>query len=150
MAKRKSKIGKHQKQSIIKQTLEQKKSVQNLETDECLVISFKHLDKNQFPPSTDFQEWEEKNMLARAMYTLAGCTTSTIGELEANSNKFTVYDGFPPEDKTDYTHPIHVPEDARWTRLHITGLQCVIGHLVKNTFYIVFLDTEHRFWKSQQ
>lgn len=130
----------HQKKSIIKQTLEEKSSVKSL-TDDFLVLSLVHLDQNQ---GDTFEGWQSDSILARAMNTLTGYCASSIPSQSTNQ-KFTIYGDFPPSSKTNFTHPNHVPEDAEWARIHVTGKQCIIGHVVRNTFYIVFLDSKHDF-----
>jgi len=32
--------------------------------------------------------------------------------------------------------------------MHIDGLPCIAGHMVKNVFYLVFLDKEHKFFPT--
>ena len=80
------------------------------------------------------------------------------------------YGDFPPKGKTDFNHPRHVPADVRWARFRVEGAFRLIGFLIpselhnepcenngvggekhfynRNVFYVVFLDPEHRFWKS--
>lgn len=41
-------------------------------------------------------------------------------------------------------------EDVQWSSLHINGRCCLIGHIVKNTFYLIFLDKDHRFWITKK
>lgn len=135
----------HEKKSIIREALERTKTVNDLETDDCLVISLKHLDREQ---GDNLHNWDSKNILARAVETLAGYCHSSLRS-QATTKKFTIYPGFPPKEKTNFFHPKHVPEDAEWARIHVTGEQCVVGHVVKNTFYIVFLDPLHGFYISE-
>ena len=73
------------------------------------------------------------------------------------------YHSFPPEHKTQYVYPKHVPADVRWGRFILSGKQRLVGFVVpeakhdqyhlktgfqfdKNTFYCVFIDLEHKFW----
>jgi hypothetical protein len=65
------------------------------------------------------------------------------------SKKFAAYESFPPKDKTIYEHPKHVPEDAKWARIHVNGTHILVGHIFKNTFYLTFLDPEHKFWITE-
>lgn len=146
MGKNKEKIKNHFKKSIITESLEKRtKSTLTYESYDHMVVSLKHLDKNQ---GHIFEDWEELKILSRAFNTICGLSSKSIKE-QANNNKFTIYGGFPPKEKTDYYHPKHIPEDAQWARIHITGKQCVIGHVLGNVFFLVFLDGEHKFWKSE-
>lgn len=78
---------------------------------------------------------------------------------------FVEYGDFPKN--SDFDHPPHVPHDAMWARFRIESKFRLIGFLVpdnlhekrdeetkylydRNTFYIVFLDKEHRFYKTEQ
>lgn len=140
----KRRIKPHEKKSFIRKTLEERSSVQTL-TDDFFVISLQHLDKQQGDRISD---WDEQAILARAIETLKGYSHAAL-RMQAVNEKFTIYGDFPPAGRTDFSHPAHVPEDAEWARIHVTGKQCIVGHVVQNTFYIVFLDGNHSFWKSE-
>lgn len=140
----KRRIKPHEKKSFIKKTLEERSSVQTL-TDDFFVISLKHFDKVQ---GDRFSDWDDQAILARAIETLEGYSHAAL-RTQTGNDKFTIYGDFPPAGKTDFSHPTHVPEDAEWARIHVTGKQCIVGHVVQNTFYIVFLDGNHSFWKSE-
>jgi hypothetical protein len=135
----------HLRKSIIKQTLENKKSRTDLESDGCLLVSFRHLDTEQ---GQRLHEWQELKILADAIENLRWRCADTIHN-QRNTDTFTVYGDFPPKDKTDFYYPEHVPEDAMWTRIHVDGKHCLIGHIVGNIFYLVFLDKDHTFWKAE-
>lgn len=133
----------HEKKSILKEALEQKKGRQTLAEDTCLVISLRHLDRNQ---GQTLHTWDEEGILADAMEHLAGRCHRPA--LQQRDGSYTVYSCFPPPDQTRFFHPTHVPEDAEWVRIHVTGKQCIIGHIVDNVLYVVFLDGNHEFWIS--
>jgi len=65
---------------------------------------------------------------------------------------------------TDFTEPSHIPIEVEWCRIHLENKPRLIGFIVpdsyhddlqegntfrfdKNTFYVVFLDKEHKFYK---
>lgn len=65
--------------------------------------------------------------------------------------------------KSDFKHPLYVPFEAQWARFRINNLSRLIGFVIpakshakqhsttheyfdKNTFYVVFLDRNHRFY----
>ncbi|MCW3085176.1 MAG: hypothetical protein JWP12_2542 [Bacteroidetes bacterium] len=107
-------------------------------------ISLKHLDRNQ---GQRFHDWQENGMLAEAMETLFNLSHLPIDQ--QLGKKFTCYGDFPAKEKTEFTHPKHVPDDAKWARIHVNGTHIIAGHIFKNTFYVVFLDAHHKFYISE-
>lgn len=136
------KVKPHQRQSLLKQI--PKSSVKAEEVNGHMVVSFKHIDQTQ---GQTFQQWETEGILADALETLSHYCKDTL-QRQCSTDSFKHYKGFPPNDKTDYHQPSHVPQDADWASMHINGKQCLVGHIFKNTFYVVFLDKDHRFWIS--
>ncbi|AMJ67186.1 hypothetical protein AXW84_18445 [Hymenobacter sp. PAMC 26628] len=108
-------------------------------------ISFQHLDREQ---GQSFGRWQETTKLSEAMETLRNYSARPLRS-QLDGKKFTEYGDFPPDAKTKFAHPAQVPPDASWARIHVDGLHCLIGHLVENTFYLVFLDENHEFWISE-
>lgn len=146
MGKNKSKIPSQKKTSMINGLSYSTTAKNNEQSNGDFVLSFKHLDPNQGQTLT---EWEEDGILAQAMETLKNyCCNSLLSQ--CGTDKFTIYGGFPPKDVTKYSHPKHVPEDANWARIHVNGKQCIIGHVNRNVFNVVFLDKEHHFWNSEK
>lgn len=133
----------HHTASVIREFREKQTSVKDLEENECFVLSLKHLDRKQGPT---LQDWEQDNMLALAMETLAGYCHRPLNQQFNDS--FSVYGDFPL--KTEYTHPAHVPPDAKWARIHVNGVHVLAGHIFKNVFYLVFLDNKHAFYKTEK
>lgn len=134
----------HKKEKSRKRLMEGVSEKHPPANDSEFLISFKHLDRQQ---GQSFSHWEEERILARAIETLSGYCGQSIHSQQ--SKNFTIYGDFPPSDKTEFTHPKHVPEDAEWARMRINGKVCIIGHVVRNVFNVVFLDKEHRFWISE-
>lgn len=88
-------------------------------------------------------------MLANALKVLEGyCKRPLLQQIDGD--KFTRYGDFPPPEKTRFVHPQHVPEDACWARIHITGKAVLAGHIVEDTFFIVFLDKTHKFYLTKR
>ena len=78
------------------------------------------------------------------------------------------YNEFPK--KSDFTHPPHVPHDVIWSRFRLGNMVRMIGFVIpetlagkeytdtkgnkhffdSNTFYVVFLDQDHRFFHTEQ
>lgn len=115
------------------------------EKDDKLAFNFRHLDEKQ---GNLIRDWEGKQLLGNAFSTLKSYSSMTLKEAERAN--FTIYGGFPPQGKTDFQHPIHVPPDAKWASMHVQGAVCLAGHVVGNIFYVVFLDSDHRFWISEK
>ena len=74
-----------------------------------------------------------------------------------------IYGAFPS--KSDFTFPKHVPHQAMWGRFRLDWAGRLVGFVLPNevrgkehpktgerydcnTFYVVFLDADHRFYKS--
>lgn len=76
----------------------------------------------------------------------------------------TDYDSFPAHSK--FQHPKFVPADARWGRFRMENLSRLVGFTVPanllgnpgkdgiefdmNTFYVVFIDREHKFYLTEK
>jgi hypothetical protein len=75
-----------------------------------------------------------------------------------------IYKNFPAN--SDFTHPKHVPNNVHWGRFRISGEVRLAGFVVPpeldgkphektgilfdcNTFYVVFIDHNHCFYKSK-
>jgi len=65
-----------------------------------------------------------------------------------------------------FTHPHYVPADAHWARFRLGNKVRLVGFVISkdaiksltedeqkkydhNTFYVVFLDREHKFYKTE-
>ena len=95
-------------------------------------LSFQYLDTTQKYGSS-FKDWQQAGLLS-----------------QVDGDKFALYGSFPPKDKTMFEYPKHVPEDANWARIHINGSAVIIGHIVGDTFHVVFLDKTHKFWLTRK
>ncbi len=136
----------HLRQSIIRETLAKKIQTSDLDDSRNFLLSFKHLDKSQ---GQSFSDWQHTGMLAEAIETLSNYCHLPL-DSQVDRKKFTIYGSFPPKGKTTFTHPKHVPEDAKWARIHINGTHILAGHVFQNVFYLVFLDQEHEFYISEK
>ncbi|MCS6116643.1 hypothetical protein [Shewanella baltica] len=75
-----------------------------------------------------------------------------------------LYGDFPT--KSDFKHPKHVPVDAHWARFRLGNKVRLVGFVISkeaiknlpeseqdkfchNTFYVVFLDKDHKFYKTE-
>lgn len=122
-------------------------SVQDDDKKGNFKVSFQYFDPSQKFASS-FKDWQKDGLLSKAMETLAGyCKRPLVDQIDGS--KFTVYGDFPDNDNTRFERPAHVPEDARWARIHINGPAVLAGHVVNDTFYVVFLDKTHKFWLTK-
>ncbi|HOB70293.1 MAG TPA: hypothetical protein PLD55_00600 [bacterium] len=73
-----------------------------------------------------------------------------------NSKVLVVYGAFPIS--SDFKHPQHIPLDVEWARFRLEGDSRLIGFIINkndclcneicpDTFYVVFLDQNHKFFK---
>ena len=112
------KVKPHHVKSVIADYIDsakEKASIKDLGEDECFLISLKHFDRNQSP---SFSDWEEDMMLSEAVEALSGyCHLPLTAQIDGK--KFVVYGDFPKKSK--FTHPSHVPQDAKWGRIHVNG-----------------------------
>jgi len=76
-----------------------------------------------------------------------------------------IYEDFPK--KTDFERPRHIPHQAWWGRFRLESAVRLVGFIVpeshagkvhsstkevfdRNTFYVVYLDKDHRFYKTEK
>ncbi len=140
-------LQKHKTKSIISETLEAKKTLKNTNF-ENFKVSFQYLDTSQKFGSA-FRDWQKVGLLSKMMEVLQGYCCRPLRE-QVDGDKFTIYNGFPPREKTRFEYPSMVPEDALWARIHITGSAIIAGHILQDTFYVVFLDKSHKFWLTKK
>ncbi|MES2589279.1 MAG: hypothetical protein V4622_09875 [Bacteroidota bacterium] len=132
---------KEKKSPILKKKIEET-NVSNFK------VSLQYLDTTQKYGSA-WKDWQSAGLLSKAMETLQGYCKRPLQE-QVCGVKFTIYKDFPATDKTHYEYPEHVPEDACWARIHITGAAVLAGHIYKDTFYVVFLDKTHKFYLTKK
>lgn len=128
--------------------IKQKISVTDTDKSSNFKLSFQYLDTTQKFAST-FKDWQKIGLLSKAMETLKGYCCSPLRK-SIDGSKFSIYDKYPPKDKTDFLYPKNVPEDAHWARIHVNGKSVIIGHIVRDTFYVVFLDKTHHFYLTKK
>lgn len=112
-------------------------------------FSFKDLDRQQIPPGQKPEEWEKKGYLSYLFGKLRDISQLTMVDAKQQGH-ITEYKKFPPI--SDFKHPPHVAPDVSWAVIkNIKGQKGrVAGHIIDNVFYIVFLDLEHKFWKTKK
>ena len=142
-----AKFKKNKELSIITKILQNKKSTVNT-SFENFKVSFQYVDSSQKYASS-FRDWQKAGLLSKMLELLQGyCCRPLLAQIDGD--KFSTYQGFPPPEKTLFEFPSHVPEDANWARIHINGPSVIIGHIVNDTFYVIFLDKTHKFWLTKR
>lgn len=114
------------------------KSIKDMGLEANMVFSFAHLCQDQ---GASFKDWNDDGLLVKALERLKEYSHKKVSQTDST---YTIYGDFPP--KTKYHHPMYIPQDARWARIHVDGKHIIAGHIVRNVFYVVFLDSEHSFW----
>jgi hypothetical protein len=109
--------------------------------EDLLVFNFKFFDPSQ---GQGFDEWAKEGLLAQTLEMFKEYSRQLVPA--CFSARFKCYDAMPRD--SEFRHPRHVPEDATWASMHLQGLPCIIGHMYRNVFYVVFLDRHHKFWPS--
>jgi len=138
---------KKKKKDSFLDTLEKKKSNISSNKNQNFVVSFADFDSSQRSGSS-FKDWDKIGLLSTMLSVFQGyCCSPLQSSLDS---KFTIYGDFPPADKTKFARPTHVAEDAQWARIHLNNKTIVAGHVINNTFYVVFLDKFHHFYISEK
>lgn len=139
---------KRDKKSLINVALQAKRSVSDSDRIFNFKVSFQYLDASQRYASS-YRDWQTVGLLSKALETLQGYCCRPLMD-QVDGDKFTIYGDFPADDKTLYQKPNHVPPDAKWARIHITGPAVIVGHVLGDTFYVVFLDKTHKFYLTKK
>jgi len=106
-----------------------------------ITFSFAYLNRTQ---GHTLEEWHEQKLLVKMITRFRDFGMRPL--YKCLNEKFKKYPYFPPQSK--YKHPPEVPPDAEWASMHLGNMPCVIGHVIHDVFYVVFLDGDHEFWPT--
>jgi len=117
----------------------------------------------------DFGDWTQ-NELVKLLNKLKDYSQFSLKHWEnqkvsGGHDVFVNYVSFPTNN--DFNEPTNIPIEAEWCRFHLENKPRLIGFIVpdsyhddlqesnffrfdKNTFYVVFLDKEHKFYKTNR
>lgn len=126
-------------------------------------FNFAYLDSQK--SGQTIRDWTEKQV-KDLFEKLHHYSKKSLIALSKNED-FINYKNFPPKSKTNFEHPKHIPIDVEWARFRLTAKARLVGFIVpaslhgkqhgktdwifdKNTFYVVFLDGEHLFYKTKK
>lgn len=116
------------------------------DSKDLLTFSFRHFDQTQ--PKNDVQTialWVEQGLISDLIRRLQELSGLTRAEAE-QQKQIKIYGGFP--ERSDFEIPRYITHDVEWGIIKKVGGQMsgVAGYIMDDTFYIVFLDKNHRFW----
>lgn len=117
--------------------------------DKLITFSFKDFDRSQIPPGQNYEEWAENKLLPYMMYKFGEICNKTVAQ--ALSEGFlTIYGDFPPI--SEFKVPAYIQGKVNWGTIQkINGQKGrVAGYVSGHTFYVVFLDMNHRFWITEK
>ena len=132
-------------------------------------FNFSFFDNSQ-AAGQDFHEWNAATGICTLQSLMKKCVEYTTQSLGYWQNQrvgggglkvLEIYTNFPT--RSDFIHPPHVPLDASLARFRLGSKVRVIGFVISpvlvnrfkdknldpNTFYVVFLDKEHVFYKTE-
>lgn len=138
-------------------------------------FNFSYLDINQKAGSSidDLTEDQVKDICKKlkeyGQHSLQKMTTMAIGGASRSGRRGHIlkfYPSFPPRHKTNFMEPSHTPTQVVWGCFRLSGAARLAGFVIppaihnekhatteclfdKNTFYVVFLDMTHQFWRSK-
>ena len=116
----------------------------------------------------DFEDWNQGE-LVKLLNKIKDYSKSPLNYWKTQNvgkyKLFVKYGSFPTN--TDFTEPKHIPLEVEWCRFHLENKPRLIGFVIpdschddvkgtkgfrfdKNTFYVVFLDKEHKFYKTSK
>lgn len=141
--------GKKKARTRREETREERKTVPSRE---LLTFSFKDFDQTQPEGKCETLEmWQEKGLLPILFRRLVELSQLTRDEAcNRQQKQIKIYSsGFP--EKTDFFVPKCLDNNVAWGVIQgLGGLPRVAGYMAESTFYIVFLDSLHRFSISEK
>lgn len=115
-----------------------------------IVFSFKYLlDVDDVGQSLVTWAAADEKLLLGLLQKMLHISKLTTGEV-TQGNTLTLYGDFPASHNSDFSCPPQLANEKNWGVIRNIGGQKsrVAGFLKGNTFYVVYLDKEHKFWKS--
>lgn len=121
------------------------------------------------PAGQSFDEWNELQV-KKLLQKLTDYSKESLRHWQAariggsGGTVLAIYGSFPRN--SDFTCPAHVPHQAHWGRFRLENAVRLVGFILPpgchdkehpgtkvrfdcNTFYVVFLDANHRFYKTE-
>ena len=122
-------------------------------------FNFKYLDTEQGDRFSDLTNAQFSKIIEKLKWYSNENRQHWECEKTGKSAVLAVYGDFPRF--SDFHHPRHVPAGVRWARFRMEGDQRLVGFVINkedsditqlnhNVFYVVFLDNNHRFYKTNR
>ncbi|MFW1798347.1 hypothetical protein ACG9Y4_22130 [Acinetobacter guillouiae] len=126
------------------------KDMKTTANDNFINISFRYFKDTDKSPAQSINTWNDEDKILDMMLALKYITCENITKVQS-TEKLSLYKKFPPKDKNDFPCPADLQEDLNWGTIQNIGGQKarIAGFLKGNTFYLVYLDKDHRFWISK-
>lgn len=148
-------------------------SILDSQSDQLTVkckFNFSYIDFSQ-GAGQSFDQWSKKQLIelldklkCYSGEALKHWMKTPIGSGKKRGQVLAVYGKFPS--KSDFIHPKYIPADVRWARFRLESDSRLVGFIIpedkngtlhsktkqrfdSNTFYVVFLDEQHKFYKSK-
>lgn len=118
----------------------------------CVVFSLKHLiDVDDVGQSLEDWAKGDSKLLLGLLQKMSHISKQTAADARQDPT-LTIYGEFPAPDKTDFKCPPSLKEQQNWGVIRNIGGQKAraAGFFRDNVFHVVFLDKEHKFWKSEK
>lgn len=117
--------------------------------NELLKFNFKDLDSVQCPPGQTAEEWQEEGLLSALVEKLKNLSGMTLSEA-LQQQQIKIYGTFPP--KSDFRPSKYLDGKVKWSVImRVKGQKCrVAGYVEGNTFFIVFIDRDHKFYIAEK
>lgn len=130
----------------IENVRDERQSIDNEEPK--LVFNFKDFDATQ-KVGQSFENWQEDETLAVLLERFRQLSQKTLLEAQADET-VKIYGKFPRN--SDFVYPKYIAPDVQWAVIKkITGQKTrVVGYVIDNVFYVVFLDKNHKFWPTKK
>lgn len=127
------------------------KDIKTTANDNFINISFRYFKDIDNDPAQSLKTWKDDDRLWDMMLALQYITYENITKVQS-TEKITLYRKFPSKDKNDFPCPNDLQEDLNWGTIQNIGGQKarIAGFLKENTFYLVYLDKNHRFWITKR
>lgn len=124
----------------------------NVTVSGYMTISLRYFHDSDNDPAQSLKTWEEEGMLLSMLSTFQHVTSNDIKQLQSKDKKLCLYGGFPDSTVNEFSLPSSLDKNLNWGVLRNIGGQKprIVGFLQDNVFYIVYLDKDHKFYKSSK
>lgn len=113
-----------------------------------ICFNFKDFDGNQRHQGQTFDDWQKDGRLADMLMKFKYVSDCTVTEA-THGDLIHVYDRFPLNSR--FKKPSNIGDNVKWATIQRIGGQKarVVGYMIDNIFYVVFLDEEHKFYPTK-